>query len=170
MREIVSSLIFQMIGTPYRWGGDDTVGGIDCSGMIIEPLKSVGILPRKGDWPAEGLRQYFSDCMVHFPYEGCLVFYGKNNHATHVEYCYNRELAIGASGGGRSTNYDSEFINQVKDFLKAKGLQSGASLKIANILGSEDAKLIAVKQNALVKMRPIKSRKYILGYVDPFMK
>ena len=55
MKNIVSSLAFKFIGLPYIWGGDDTIKGFDCSGFVIELFKSVGILPRKGDWTAETL-------------------------------------------------------------------------------------------------------------------
>jgi len=30
--------------TFYLWGGDDPLAGFDCSGFVIEILKSVGIL------------------------------------------------------------------------------------------------------------------------------
>ena len=88
------------LGVPYLWGGDDP-SGFDCSGFCIEILKSVGILPRKGDWTASGLYERFKDLSMQEPREGCLVFWANQAGAViHIEYCINDELSIGASGGG----------------------------------------------------------------------
>jgi cell wall-associated NlpC family hydrolase len=38
----------KFIGKFYKWGGDDPAG-FDYSGLAIEVLKAVGVLPRKGD-------------------------------------------------------------------------------------------------------------------------
>ena len=46
--------------------------GFDCSGYCIEILKSVGLLPRKGDWTAAGLFEKFGKVVE--PSTGCLVF------------------------------------------------------------------------------------------------
>jgi len=100
MKRIVSSLAFKFIGKPYIWAGDDAVGGFDCSGLVIELLKSVGLLPRSGDWTAEGLYLLFEDKKVLVAKEGCLVFFAKNNKINHVEYVWKNGLTIGASGGG----------------------------------------------------------------------
>lgn len=110
--------------------------GFDCSGFVIEILKSVGVLPRAGDWAATGLLQMFNDEMVDVPFEGCLVFWENRwGSIVHVEYCLDERFAIGASGGGSgTTNRD-----------------------------------VAISKNAFVKIRPIKSRSLIAGYVDPFM-
>jgi len=43
------------LGTPYVWGGDDP-SGFDCSGFVIECLKSAGILNEREDYTAESLR------------------------------------------------------------------------------------------------------------------
>ena len=130
--KIVSSLAFKFIGKPYIWGGDDIIQGFDCSGFIIELFKSVGILPRKGDWTAETLYVRFKDKIVKKAKEGCLIFFAKNGKINHVEYVWKNGLTIGASGGGSKT------------------------------LTKEDA----IKQNAYVKMRPM--RKDVYAIVDPF--
>ena len=102
MRNIASLLAWHYIGLPYKWGGNDAMSGFDCSGLIVEILKSVGLLPRQFDTTAKGLMIMFRDKKVDSPYEGCLVFYGKI-HATHIEYCINSKLTVGASGGGSDT-------------------------------------------------------------------
>lgn len=47
------------LGTPYIWGGDDP-SGFDCSGFVIECLKSVGLLSEKEDYTADGLYHLFN--------------------------------------------------------------------------------------------------------------
>jgi peptidoglycan DL-endopeptidase CwlS len=100
-RVIAQDIALRYIGTFYKWGGDNP-SGFDCSGFVIEILKSVGILPRQGDWSAGQLFGMFPG--VDVPTNGCLVFY-KNNmgNVIHVEYCITDDLAIGASGGGSKT-------------------------------------------------------------------
>jgi len=102
-REMAIKIAWNMWGIPYLWGGDDAVGGFDCSGMCIEILKSVGVLPRKGDWTANGLRNLFISKEVGFVWPGCLVFFGNEDLITHVEFAVSEDLCIGASGGGRRT-------------------------------------------------------------------
>jgi len=112
MKKIASSLAFKFVGKPYIWGGDDAVAGWDCSGFVIEILKSVGLLPRSGDWTAEGLYLLFKDKEVTVAKEGCLVFFAKNNKINHVEYVWKNGLTIGASGGGSRTLTREDAIKQ----------------------------------------------------------
>jgi cell wall-associated NlpC family hydrolase len=86
---------------PYRWGGDDPMEGFDCSGFCIEVLKSVGLLPKEGDWRARDLWNHFEDRPALTPQAGCLVFYGDPPH--HVEFAITKMLSMGASGGGRAS-------------------------------------------------------------------
>ena len=105
LREVATELAWKMIGIPYVWGGDDPMKGFDCSGMCIEILKSVGILPRKGDWTASGLYNKFIDKEIEeYQVEpGCLVFWEHQERIIHVEFAVADGLSIGASGGGRYT-------------------------------------------------------------------
>jgi len=101
----VLTLAESLLWTPYKWGGDDP-SGLDCSGFIVELLKSVGVLPNKGDWTARDLFQRFGLNANDKPSEGDLIFWQTTaGQIVHVEMLYNRELAlsIGAAGGGSST-------------------------------------------------------------------
>lgn len=125
--------IRSFIGLPYRWGGDDPLGGFDCSGLAIEMLKSVGIMEPHWDTTADGLMHIFP--IVESPEVGCLVLFGKDGRASHVGIMVNSEQMIEAGGGGSST------------------------------LTEKDAE----KQNAFVRVRPIKARRDFLCFADPFL-
>lgn len=119
-------------GKFYSWGGDDP-SGFDCSGLVIECLKSVGKLPRQFDTTAQGLYDMFAKTTI--PQMGVLAFWG-NGKVEHVEICIDDTLCMGASGGGSKT------------------------------LTKEDA----IRDNAFVKVRPIKRDRPFIGFADPFME
>ena len=102
IREIIVRYAEKFIGTPYIWGGDDP-SGFDCSGLVIEVLKGVGVLPRSGDWTADSLRKILVSATE--PRKGNIVFYWNRgrNKVVHTEICFNDDLTIGSSGGGAET-------------------------------------------------------------------
>lgn len=99
------------LNRPYRWGGDNPMQGFDCSGLIIEILKSCGLFPRGTDDTAEGLRKRYPAVSLATLAPGDLVFWpdvlGSNAKARHVEMVYTviegKVFTIGASGGGSKT-------------------------------------------------------------------
>jgi len=91
------------VGTPYIWGGDDP-SGFDCSGFVMECLKTAGILKEKEDHTADGLRQLFNSKFIDKPSQGALLFtLDRTGQATHVVICLDRHFQIGASGGTSNT-------------------------------------------------------------------
>jgi cell wall-associated NlpC family hydrolase len=116
--DIAERIAWKLYGMPYIWGGDDPIDGFDCSGMIVEILKSVGILPHTGDWTAHDLWLRFRNTRLSSPSRGALVFYG-GGRATHVEFCLSAELSLGASGGGSST-LDEEDAADQNAFIKIR--------------------------------------------------
>jgi cell wall-associated NlpC family hydrolase len=127
-KEISTKLAWHFVGLPYAWGGDDAVAGFDCSGLCIELLKSVGRLPIKGDWTAQGLYNRLKHNEVTFAVEGCLVFWGKTKSSIyHVEYCIDEDLSIGASGGGSNTKDLGDAIRQ-NAYIKIRPFRSRAPL------------------------------------------
>lgn len=134
-RQLVLKIAFSYLGTFYSWGGDSP-SGFDCSGLVIECLKSVGALPRKGDWTAAALYHRFPIKPANGK-AGDLVFWAnqKGGKIIHVEICINGDLAIGASGGGSRTRTRQDAINH----------------------------------NAFIKIRPIDSRKYVVGFANPYV-
>ena len=134
----------RFIGTRYHFGddesrGDDPVGGFDCSGLVCEVLRSIGLIGNRERLSAQGLFQRFhhekSDTPVS-PAYGVLVFFGKNvDRITHVAIHKNQTTIIEAGGGARTTKDESE----------------------------------AARRNAFVRERPAAYRSDLVGHADPFI-
>jgi len=122
-RDLALKIAFSYLGTWYIWGGDDP-GGFDCSGFVIEILKSVGVLPRKGDWTAQGMAKGFNWPRMNQPQGGDLVFWeNAAGKVIHVEMAINGELAVGASGGGSKTLTREDAIRH-NAFIKIRPFKS----------------------------------------------
>ncbi len=103
--EFFKLYLFALIGLPYRWGGDDSIQGFDCSGLTCELLIAMGVLPHGTDLTAQGLYDKFSQKGSVGQYGiGALAFYGKDTKSiTHVAPCLDEELMVEAGGGGADT-------------------------------------------------------------------
>ena len=121
------------IGLPYQWGGDDPILGFDCSGLIVEILQSVGLLPHASDATANALYLRFRAHELERGYGGCLVFwFNAAGLATHVELMIDDYHTIGASGGGSSTTSASAAAAQ-NAFIKQRPIgYRGRSFKIVD--------------------------------------
>jgi len=110
LRFVAVELAWRMWGLPYIWGGDDAVSGFDCSGMRVEILQSVGLLP-DGDWSASMLWGRFAEFEVDKPIPGAGVYWATpQGNIRHVETCIGDGLSIGASGGGRNIKTRADAI------------------------------------------------------------
>ena len=124
--DLATKVAWSFHGLHYKWGGDDPMAGFDCSGFCIEILKSVGVLPREGDWRAVDLYNRFKPHSFPIAYEGMLVFWHSSkdeNNIIHVEYCLDSTFSIGASGGGGSTITEQDAIEQ-NAYIKVRPFKS----------------------------------------------
>lgn len=125
---IAMKVAWGFLGLPYRWGGDDPLQGFDCSGFVIEILKSVGVLPRVGDWTAHGLWERYKNNVVERPKEGDLVFWNRSDsRVIHVEMCIDQFFSIGASSGGATTITIEDAIKK-NAYIKVRPFRSRPSI------------------------------------------
>ena len=128
LRFVAIEVAWKMYGLPYIWGGDDAVQGFDCSGMDVEILQSVGILP-DGDWTASMLWSRFESKQVFQAKPGCLVFWETSaGYVRHVEMCIGDGLSIGAQGGGRNVKSRADAIAH-NAFVKIRPINGRGHVK-----------------------------------------
>lgn len=116
------------LGTPYRWGGDDP-SGFDCSGFVLECLKSAGLIEPSMDMAADGLWKRFRSSEIAQPRCGALMFVMDRNdpdHAHHVTICVDRWHQIGASGGGEDTR-DNEDAWKHNAYVKIRPIKASTA-------------------------------------------
>lgn len=114
---------------PYRWGGDDPLAGIDCSGLVIEILKSVGLWGEKEDDVAGGILERFKANIVYRPMAGVMVFWKKpDGSIPHVGMMIDDTFFIHAASGD-STTTDMESAVRQNAYVKMRELESYARLR-----------------------------------------
>ena len=115
--------------TPYRWGGDDPLAGIDCSGLVIEILKAVGLWGEKEDDVAGGILERFKANVVFRPYAGVMVFFKKpDGSIPHVGMMIDETFMIHAASGDQTT-IDLESAVKANAYVKMRELESYARLR-----------------------------------------
>lgn len=134
LRDAALSVWESFLNLPYRWGGDDPLEGVDCSGLVLEGLKSVGLVPRELDVTADQLLQLTFKDLPRVTDErklraGMLVFWAKTGQPMHhVEIVWaafaDRTLTIGASGGGSKTT-DRAAAVQMNAYVKIRRVTPG---------------------------------------------
>jgi cell wall-associated NlpC family hydrolase len=110
-RQIAVVVACHMIGSTYRWDDRNSSTGLDCSGLIVELLKSAGVLPLDGSWTASELADRYAHYAVQTVHEGCLLFWGADQKIRHVEFAISPFHSLGALGDGGSTVRISEAIS-----------------------------------------------------------
>jgi len=124
------------LGIKYTYGGDDAIGGFDCSGLVSECLRAFGVIRYDQRFNAAQLLDLFKTRLkpiytdgLYVP--GSVIFFGEIT-PTHVAIAISQNLMVEAGGG------DSTTLNEAED----------------------------IKKNAFVRIRPINYRKNIIGYVN----
>jgi cell wall-associated NlpC family hydrolase len=104
----LSEYALKFVGRPYIWGGDGSGkcdGGFDCSGLVLECLWALGILPN-GDLTAQGIYDILYGQLIWSTVErgkekpDDILFFGKDGkHITHVAIAIGNGLMVEAGGG-----------------------------------------------------------------------
>jgi len=107
-RQIAIEHGLRFVGKPYIHGGQGPVG-LDCSGLITEISRAVGLIGRKFDLSAQGFYNRFQKYEVDIPIPGSFVFFGRTrDKITHmgmvveITQC-GEALVLEAAGGDRDT-------------------------------------------------------------------
>jgi cell wall-associated NlpC family hydrolase len=107
-RDLALFIWEKQLGKPYIWGGDDSVQGFDCSGLVLEGLKSVGLINRGKDFTSAQLAEMWPPIPNEDLRPGMLLFWTRGSKIGHVEIVWRvldsgLVVTIGASGGGSKT-------------------------------------------------------------------
>lgn len=126
--DIMVSYACMFIGLPYKWGGDDSINGFDCSGLIIECLKGVGFY-KGADTTAQGLFEHLSsNNWIEKKERGSLLFFGKSRQKiTHIALAISDEIMIEA-GGGDSTTINSQVASKQNAFVRIRPIANRKDL------------------------------------------
>lgn len=113
------------IGTPYVWGGESlSEGGMDCSGFVYNALKDAGY--NVGRTTAQGYRSSGTAVSKDEMQPGDLIFFGKDNNASHIGIYVGNGQMIHSAGGSKNTKDNPGKgvsvvnVNHRNDFLEAR--------------------------------------------------
>ena len=122
----ISDYAKSFIGVPYIYGGNNPIGGMDCSGLVCECLKAVGILSSHEDFTARGLLEHLVN--VGYPIyekpqaEFILFFGGSINKISHVGIAIDDKLMI-ESGGGDSLTVTIDAAKKSNAFVRIRPIR-----------------------------------------------
>ena len=94
------------MGTPYVYGGNSVITGIDCSGLVLEGMRAKGYMT-KADMGSQQLAIFlkangWAEATGVAPDD--ILFFGKNsNSIEHVAVAVNETQMIEAGGGDSTT-------------------------------------------------------------------
>ena len=90
------------LNVPYKYGGNNPLDGIDCLAFCLELLRASGEW-NKSDASAKMMYDHFKEpkngTSLQTHRAGALVFYGKGNSISHVDFVLDKFQVIGAIGG-----------------------------------------------------------------------
>lgn len=106
--EVFQTLMLSYLNIPYIFGGKNPLVGEDCSGLVCEFLKALGVLGTNEELGSQQLYDKFkpmTSAQVREPaHTGSLVFYGKDeSHIDHVAMFIDEKFIIEAGHGTSDT-------------------------------------------------------------------
>ena len=115
------------LGIAYRWGGNNPVEGLDCSGFVCEVLRSVGIVSK--DLTAQDIYNLLKQKQWRSQLAKCsILFFGSStNKITHVAIALNQYQMIEA-GGGNSKTLSDDIAERQNAFVRIRMISSRGDL------------------------------------------
>lgn len=104
--QLLCDYALQFVGTPYKYSGNNPVDGLDCSGLVCELLRSIGMIGAHEDLSAQQLYERLKkqDPVINLRTFGAIAFFGKSlTEITHVAFVLGGGRLIEAGGGDRLT-------------------------------------------------------------------
>ncbi len=102
--DAVAKLATQLVGVPYRYGGDHPDHGFDCSGLVFYTYSQHGIsVPRT----SQDLFKASEKIALRQADEGDLVFFQDQEKLSHVGIYLGRGLFVHAPSSGRTVSIAS---------------------------------------------------------------
>lgn len=126
MDKVLYDYALSFLGTPYRWGGATPLDGLDCSGLVVELLKSVGLITHSSDYSSQSLFNAFSKTWPQIPSPkfGAIAFFGRSlSQISHVSFCLDQYRMLEASGGSSKTTTKAQAVID-QAFVKIRPVQS----------------------------------------------
>lgn len=130
--DILFHYALSYIGKPYIFGGQNGIVGFDCSGLVVELMRSCGQLGNGVDLSAQGLFDHFErgkSTYISCPRFGSLVFFGESkSKITHVGFCLDRYRMVEA-GGGHPTTVNVEEAIKDNAFIRVRPVNMRSDLQ-----------------------------------------
>lgn len=103
--DLFQKLMLSFLNLPYIYGGKNPLQGEDCSGLVCEFLKALGILKTNEELGSQQLYNKFHPVSVQGePVVGSLIFYGADaNHIDHVAMFLDPHFIVEAGHGTADT-------------------------------------------------------------------
>jgi len=113
---------WSLVGTVGRWGGDDPMSGFDCSGYVVECLKGIELLPRRGDWTAETLFHKFESDKYDRLVVPSLLFWYKEGEIVHTAIYIGQGCLLEAGGVTSETTNLADAVKQ-NAYVRMRGIE-----------------------------------------------
>lgn len=121
--ELFQKFMLSFLNIPYLYGGKNPLVGEDCSGLVCEFLKALGILGTNDELNSQGLYAKFkpmTSLAAGGPMVGSLVFYGTDvSHVDHVAMFLDSNFIVEA-GHGTSDTTSRDIAAQRGAFVRVR--------------------------------------------------
>jgi cell wall-associated NlpC family hydrolase len=125
-RELLLDYAKHFIGEPYHYGGDNPMNDFDCSGLVSEVCRALGIVGRQERLTAQGLFDVFTSRN----WQGSIapsniLFFGKSVLAiSHVAICAEVDGLMYEAGGGTSQTDTVEKAAATDAFVRLRPIRA----------------------------------------------